>query len=64
MEYIVVFTFIIVVTGIISVLWVNGIDNMKKNNPDYKGEDFLHTSSGRDLWDEYDEDCIHTEGEI
>jgi hypothetical protein len=23
------------------VLWVMGIDNMKKNHPKYKGEDFL-----------------------
>jgi hypothetical protein len=52
MEYIVVFTFIIVVTGIISVLWVNGIDDMKKNHPDYKGEDFLN----------WDDDKVHTEG--
>lgn len=25
-----------------AVLWVNGITNMKKNHPDYKGEDFLN----------------------
>jgi hypothetical protein len=31
-----------VVAGIISLLWVNGIDNMKKNHPDYKGDDFLN----------------------
>ena len=31
-----------VVVGIISLLWVNGIDNMKKNHPDYKGKDFLN----------------------
>jgi len=30
-----------VITGIISYLWVKGIDNMKKNYPDYKGDDFL-----------------------
>ena len=23
-------------------LWVNGIDDMNKNHPDYKGEDFLN----------------------
>jgi hypothetical protein len=33
------FMFIFVL--IISILWVRGIDNMKKNHPDYKGEDFL-----------------------
>jgi hypothetical protein len=29
------------ITAVISWLWVTGIDNMKKNHPDYKGEDFL-----------------------
>jgi len=24
------------------VLWIAGIDHMKKNHPDYKGEDFLN----------------------
>jgi hypothetical protein len=42
---------------------------MKENHPDYKGEDFLgddfiHTASGRDLWDEYDEDAAHYEGDF
>lgn len=27
---------------IVSVLWVRGIDNMKENHPNYKGEDFLN----------------------
>ena len=43
--------------------WVTGIDNMRKNHPDYKGEDFLNwdkqinNTAGRDGWDEnlYDE---------
>ena len=52
------------VATIIAIFWVRGISYMKENHPDYKGEDFLQTSSGRDLWDEYNEDCIHTEGEI
>jgi predicted outer membrane lipoprotein len=30
-----------VIVGIISFLWVEGIDNMKQNHPDYKGKDFL-----------------------
>jgi hypothetical protein len=25
-----------------AVLWVNGITNIQKNHPDYKGEDFLN----------------------
>jgi hypothetical protein len=47
-------------------LWVGRIDYMKKNHPDYKGEDFLnwdlekHTA-GRDGWDD---NRVHTEGEI
>jgi hypothetical protein len=31
-----------VIAGTIAFLWVSGIDNMKKNHPDYKGEDFLN----------------------
>ena len=30
-----------VVAGVISFLWVSGIDNMKNNHSDYKGGDFL-----------------------
>jgi hypothetical protein len=37
---------------------------MKENHSDYKGEDFLSTSAGRDLWDDYDENTVHTEGEF
>lgn len=36
----------------ISILWVRGIDNMKKNHPDYKGEDFL----------DWDDNKVHSEG--
>ena len=60
----VVVLFCIVAIALLSWAWVKGIDYMKENHSNYKGDDFLHTSSGRDLWDEYDEDCIHTEGEI
>jgi hypothetical protein len=31
-----------VVVAIISYLWVIGIDYMKENHPDYKGDDFLN----------------------
>ena len=27
---------------IISIVWVNAIDKMKNEHPDYKGEDFLN----------------------
>jgi hypothetical protein len=40
-----------VVVAIISYLWVRGIDYMKENHPDYKGEDFLN-------WDEDDKNTI------
>lgn len=39
--------------AIVSFFWVRGIDNMKENHPDYKGEDFLN----------YDEDS-HYEGDF
>ena len=32
----------IVIAMIIAILWANGIDNMNKNHPDYKGDDFLN----------------------
>ncbi len=28
--------------AIVSFFWVRGIDNMKENHRDYKGEDFLN----------------------
>ena len=43
-----------IVTSIISYLWVRGIDNMKKNHPDYKGDDFLNWDK-----DENDENNIY-----
>ena len=66
---VVVFIFMVVFTALISWSWVRGIDYMKENHPDYTGEDFLgddfvHTAAGRDHWDDWDEDTVHTEGEI
>lgn len=29
------------IAALISWFWVKGIDNMKNNHPDYKGQDFL-----------------------
>lgn len=52
---------ILVSSAILSVVWVNGIDYMKKNHPDYTGDDFLNTSSGRDGWDD---NHIHSEGDF
>ena len=59
--------FILLFTGIISWLWVRGIDFMKENHPNYKGEDFLDwnnditKTAGRDGWDD---NTIHTEQEF
>jgi hypothetical protein len=41
MEYIPVFALMFIVVAFISWRWVEGIDYMQKNHPDYKGEDFL-----------------------
>lgn len=42
MSNLIVILFSFILSAIISFLWVRGIDNMKKNHPDYKGEDFLN----------------------
>ena len=60
---------IVIVTALISWSWVNGIDYMKENHPDYKGEDFLDCDedecitkmAGRDGWDDNN---IHSEGDF
>jgi hypothetical protein len=41
MEYVFIFGIMFIVIGIISWRWVVGIDYMKNNHPNYKGEDFL-----------------------
>jgi len=46
-----VFLLMFVVGAIISYLWVRGINFMKENHPDYKGDDFLN-------WDEDDKNSI------
>lgn len=33
--------FVIAIAASIAWLWAGGIDYMKKNHPEYKGEDFL-----------------------
>jgi len=42
MEYLLVFGIMFIVIAFISWRWVVGIDYMKENHPDYKGEDFLN----------------------
>jgi len=38
------------VVALISYLWVRAIDNVKKNHPNYKGEDFLNWDRKNDNW--------------
>lgn len=47
MEYILVFGIMFIIVFLISWRWVEGIDYMQKNHPDYKGND---------LFGEFDED--------
>jgi hypothetical protein len=42
---------IVLASALIAWRWVIGIDFMKENHPDYKGEDFLN-------WDEDDKNTI------
>ena len=46
--------FTVFIASILAYAWMNGIDYMSENHPDYKGEDFLN----------WDENKSHTEGEI
>ena len=39
---------ILVFMGMISVLWVRGIDYMDKNHPDYKGHDLFDEEEKED----------------
>jgi hypothetical protein len=48
----IVYTLMFVVVAIISYLWVQGIDYMKENHPDYKGDDLFGD------FDENDKDSI------
>ena len=41
MEYILVYVIMFIVVLFISWRWVEGIDDMCKNNPDYKGDDLF-----------------------
>jgi len=52
MEYVIAIGISLVLSAIIAFFWVRGIDNMQKNYPDYKGEDFLNWNE-EDLDDEF-----------
>jgi hypothetical protein len=47
-----VYLLMVAVVAIISYFWVRGIDYMKENHPNYKGEDFLD-------WDDEDTDWLN-----
>lgn len=49
MGFIVYFVLIFITIAIISWRWVEGIDYMKTNHPNYKGMDFL--GEDEDEWD-------------
>lgn len=48
MGYIVGIGISFILAGIVSYFWVRGIDFMKENHPDYKGEDFLNWDKDED----------------
>jgi len=39
----------VIITIIVSILWVRGIDKMMKDYPDYKGEDFLNENKNEEI---------------
>jgi len=59
MIVVIIVTLIVVIP--VAIMWANGIDNMKKNYPDYKGEDFLNWDRKNDNWDD---NKSHTEGDF
>lgn len=51
------FLMMLPVLAVVVYFWVQGLDYMQKNHPNYKGEDFLS-------WDEDDENKNHTESQF
>jgi hypothetical protein len=45
-----VYLLMVTVVAIISYLWVRGIDYMKENHPNYKGDDFLNLDDEDTDW--------------
>ena len=41
MGHLIVFGIIFIISLIIALLWVRGIDSMKNNHPNYKGDDLF-----------------------
>jgi len=48
----------------ISWVWVKNIDYMMTNHPDYKGEDFLDEYPPKKTDNTWDDNKIHTEGDL
>jgi len=44
MSYVVGIGCSFMMAAIVSFFWARGIDYMKENHPDYKGEDFLNSN--------------------
>lgn len=42
---------IVIISALIAWRWVEGIDYMQKNHPDYKGEDFLDWGEESAPWE-------------
>ena len=59
-----VILFMVLGTALLSWSWVRGIDYMKENHPDYKGEDFLNWGEETAPWenDKWDDNKVNTEG--
>jgi hypothetical protein len=39
----------LIITTVIAISWVRGIDYMKDNHPDYKGEDFFNEDDKKEI---------------
>ena len=51
-----VYGIMFLVLVVIVFFWVRGIDNMMKNHPDYKGEDWLNWGDDNDDFKKEDEE--------
>ncbi len=63
MEYVFVFGIMFLAIALISWSWVKGIDYMRENHPDYKGDDFLNWGNEK-IDDEFSRQAIANQPEI
>lgn len=60
MSHAIAITISFLLAAIIGFFWVRGIDYMKKNHTDYKGEDFLDWENAEAPWvEEWHEEDWH-----